>query len=217
MTSKYDTVLFDLDGTLVDSRADLAASVNHALKTAGQPLQSEEQIIPHVGNGLRKLLANVFGPVDDSLLEIGIAAFSEHYSDHCVDKTVLYEDVATALKDLAKNDVKLAVVTNKPWAFAEKILHALDVSPLFSAVIGGDSTPEKKPHPAPILAALKKLECDAKNALILGDGIQDIKAGQAANLKTCAALYGYGFNKETLALRPDFSINRFKEIKEIVL
>ncbi len=210
-----DTVLFDLDGTLVDSRADLVASVNVALAAVGFKEKSSNEIIPHVGNGLRDLLLGVFGPVDEKTLEIGSKAFKAHYEEHCVDKTVLYAGAGDMLADLSRTK-KLGIVTNKPWGFADKILKKLDVANSISVLVGGDSFPEKKPHPRPVLEAVKQLSGQASTTLILGDGVQDIKAGQAAGIKTCAARYGYGFVPETMNLKPDFSITTFNELKEIV-
>lgn len=209
-------VVLDLDGTLVDSRRDLAQAVNHALRSAGQPEQTEEDIIPHVGNGVRVLLSEVFGPVSDEALKAGMAAFVEFYEKHCLDHTVLYHGVKEALNELSRS-ARLSVVTNKPFRFSEKILRGLGIHERFVAVVGGDSLSERKPHPAPVLKALDEMGASPVAALMVGDGVQDIMAGQAAGLRTCIARYGFGFNADTLDLRPDYTINAFSDIKEIVL
>jgi phosphoglycolate phosphatase len=209
-------VVFDLDGTLVDSRADLADAVNHALRSTGQPEQSEADIIPHVGNGMRVLLSEVFGPVPDETLEAGIASFVAYYEKHCLDRTKLYAGVKEALDELSRN-AKLAIVTNKPVRFTDMILSGLGIRDRLSSVVGGDSLAERKPHPAPVLKALDEMGASPLASLMVGDGVQDIMAGQAAGLKTCVARYGYGFNADTLDLRPTFEINAFSDIKEIVL
>lgn len=205
-----------MDGTLIDSRADLTNAVNQALLAAGFPPKPQQEIVPHIGNGLRTLLSNVFGPVEDRLLDIGIRAFSDYYNDHCVDETVLYGGVKEGLEELMKS-VKIGVVTNKPTSFSKRILDKLEVENTVSVLIGGDSTGEKKPHPAPVLKAMKHLAASAGSTLIVGDGHQDITAGKAAGIKTCAAAYGYGFQTGTLKLNPDFTIQSFNEIKEILL
>ena len=209
-------VVFDLDGTLVDSREDLANAVNFALRSTGQPEQTEAEIIPHVGNGMRVLLSEVFGPVPDETLNAGIAAFVDHYEKHCLDHTTLYSGVKESLETLSRS-ARLAVVTNKPVRFTNKILTGLGILDRLSAVVGGDSLPERKPHPAPVLKALDELGASPIAALMVGDGVQDIVAGQAAGLHTCVARYGFGFNSDTLDLRPDYAINAFSDIKEIVL
>lgn len=209
-------VVFDLDGTLVDSRADIAGAVNHALRSNGQPEQSEADIVPHVGNGMRVLISEVFGPVPDETLNAGVRSFVDYYEKHCLDQTRLYPGVDEALRELSRN-ARLAIVTNKPVMFTEQILRGLGIRDRLSAVVGGDSLAERKPHPAPVLKALDELGASPLASLMVGDGIQDIMAGQAAGVQTCVALYGYGFNADTLDLRPTFSINTFSDIKEIVL
>jgi len=212
---RIETLLFDLDGTLVDSRRDLANAVNFALESVDQPRQSEEEIVPHVGNGLRILLSEVMGPVPDEMLEIATRSFSIYYDAHCVDHTVLYENVQAVMTGISI-DRKIGVVTNKPEAFAQKIIRHFGLSDMIGVIVGGDSLPEKKPHPAPVLKAVRDLGGDVQSAMVVGDGAQDIQAGQAAGLLTCIARYGYGFRSESLTLKPDFQINRFIELKEIM-
>jgi phosphoglycolate phosphatase len=214
--TKIRTVLFDLDGTLVDSRVDLASAVHFALKATGQPHQPDENIIPHVGNGLRVLLSEVLGPVEEDVLTTAIAAFEAFYDLHCVKNTVLYENVLDCLKELHENII-LGVVTNKPVRFAEKIIRGLNFNNFISVIVGGDSLPERKPHPAPLLKAVTDVEGSADTTLIVGDGAQDIMAGQAAGVRTCIARYGYGYKPDFLDLKPDYYIDDFREIKEIVL
>lgn len=211
----FEAVLFDLDGTLIDSRVDLANAVNHALATAGLPQQTEAEITVHVGNGLRVLLSEVMGPVAESVLDRGIEAFSAFYEEHCTDFTVLYPGVEEFLRPFAGTK-KFAVVTNKPERFAIKIVKKLGLGELMPVIVGGDTLPEKKPHPAPVLKALADLKCESDVALMVGDGFQDILAAQTAGVRSCAAEYGYGFRIETLDLKPDFKIRRFNELKEIV-
>jgi phosphoglycolate phosphatase len=209
-------VVFDLDGTLIDSRSDISNAVNHALRSAGQPEQPEADIVPHVGNGMRVLLSEVFGPVPDETLEAGIAAFVAYYQKHCLDHTRLYAGVKESLEALSRT-AKLAVVTNKPVRFTEQILEGLGIRGQLAVVVGGDSLSERKPHPAPVLRALDEMGASPLAALMVGDGVQDIMAGQAAGTQTCVARYGYGFNADTLDLQPTFQIDAFSDIKEIVL
>jgi phosphoglycolate phosphatase len=211
-----ETVLFDLDGTLIDSRLDLAQAVNQALSTLGLPVQTESQITPHVGNGLRVLLSDVIGQPTPSMLDRAEAAFSEYYEAHCTDLTVLYDDVQAVLSNLAPQK-KFAVVTNKPERFAVKIVKKLGLADLLPVIVGGDTLPERKPHPAPVLKALADLKADPATAMMVGDGPQDILAGQSAGVATCIVEFGYGFRMESLALNPTFKIRRFSELKEIVL
>ena len=209
-------VLFDLDGTLVDSRADLVSAVNHALELAGRPGQTEAQITPHIGNGMVRLVSGVFGAVPEEVLAAGVAAFAAYYDEHCLDSTRLYDDVKDGLEALAPR-AKLAVVTNKPAAFTERILRGLGIRNHISSVVGGDSLPERKPHPAPLLKALNDLNASPLHALMVGDGMQDLLAGGAAGVRTCLARYGYGTSNDAAALSPTYTIDAFRDIKEIVL
>ncbi|MCB4756903.1 MAG: HAD-IA family hydrolase [Elusimicrobia bacterium] len=209
------TILFDLDGTLIDSRADLAAAVNNALVVTGRAAKRPEEIVPFIGNGLSVLLRDVIGPIDDKTLDVAIKTFSDYYLIHCLDKTVLYEGVAECLLDLSIRH-KLAVVTNKPKGFSEKIVKGLGIGDALSLIMGGDSTTQKKPHPDPLLEALKILGGRAERTLMVGDGSQDIGAGKAAGIRTCVARYGYGFRPETMGLKPDFVIDKFSELRGIV-
>jgi phosphoglycolate phosphatase len=211
-----ETVLFDLDGTLIDSRVDLTSAVNAALESAGLPRKPEGDVVPHVGNGLRVLMAGVFGPVDPAVLEKGIKTFEAYYEAHCVDATTLYENVGSALAELSLS-AKIGIVTNKPHHFAKKIIDQLGIGRSVGVVVGGDSFPEKKPHPRPLQEATRSLGGRIESTLMVGDGTQDIAAGKAAGIKTCAVRYGYGFSDEILKLKPDFVISRFTELKEIVL
>lgn len=216
MERNFNTVLFDLDGTLVDSRTDLSNAVNHALETVGRPRQPEKKIIPYVGNGLKSLISSVLGKSSPETLEVAVKAFEDFYNDHCVDKTVLYEQVFDSLKVLS-NRAKLGIVTNKPFRFAEKIVRQLGIQSFLTVIIGGDSTPEKKPHPTPILEGVKRTGGNCSETILVGDGHQDMLAGRAAGLFTCAARYGYGFTPLILDYGPDFIIDRFEQLKEIVL
>lgn len=212
--SRFEALLFDLDGTLVDSRADLSDAVNHALKAVGKPTQPEAVIVKLVGNGLRRLMSDAVGPSSDAVLDQAVEAFNFYYDRHYADKTTMYEGVADGLLALSKQ-MKIGVVSNKPERFSKLLLKALKVDAFFSVIIGGDTTSETKPHPAPLLKAIKDMNIGG-NVLMIGDGPQDIKAGKAANVKTCAVKYGYGFSEETAKLNPDFLINQFSELKEIV-
>jgi phosphoglycolate phosphatase len=207
-------VLFDLDGTLIDSRADLTDAVNAALDSIGRERQPMDKVVRHVGNGMHALLSAVLGPTPDEVLESAIVSFRTFYAAHCLDHTALYSGVADTLKALSKK-APLAVVTNKPGDFSEKILGGLGVLKMFGAVVGGDALPEKKPHPAPLLKAAQMLGVAPAEALMVGDGPQDISAAAAAGMKACVARYGFGFHGRGTG-KADHAIDRFGQLKEIV-
>lgn len=208
-------ILFDLDGTLIDSRQDLADAVNHALASGGRAEQPVGDIVRHVGNGMRALMTAVMAPASAEEVEEATRNFMAHYGRHCLATTRLYEGVADTLDEVARG-ARLGVVTNKPIALTETILAGLGIRDRFASVIGGDSLPERKPHPAPVTRALSEMGAGAAGALMVGDGHQDVRAGRAAGTKTCAVRYGFGFNDEVPALGPDHIIDTFRELKEIV-
>jgi phosphoglycolate phosphatase len=208
-------VLFDLDGTLIDSRADLVASVNAGLIQAGRPAQSADQIVPHVGNGMAMLIRGVLGPHDAGTFDLAVHGFNAHYERHCVDSTVAYTDVNAGLAFLSSG-AALGGVTNNPEGLARTILTALGLMEFIRVVVGGDTLPQRKPDPAPVRFALEKINVAPAEALMVGDGEQDLDAAQRAGVRTCLVRYGYGFRPETMALRPDFVIDGFSQLKEIV-
>jgi phosphoglycolate phosphatase len=211
----YQTLLLDLDGTLIDSRLDLVSAVNHTLVQLGYPKQEFNEIVPRIGNGLRRLLRESIGLNDDAVLLKAKGIFETYYGDHCMDETVLYDDVAEVLGHFS-NKLKLAVVTNKPRAFAEKILDEFGLKSIFPVVLGGDSLPKAKPDPELLWLAIEKLGGDRVTALMVGDGPQDLQAGKAAGVKTCMVRYGFGFHESLMNLNPDHLIKKFIELKEIV-
>jgi phosphoglycolate phosphatase len=150
-------VLFDLDGTLIDSRRDIAACVNFTLAALGRrsPL-SVESVGQMVGDGVRQLLARAAGPLDEATMKRALEIFLSYYFDHCADTTQLYPNVMETLKALRPRG--LAVVTNKPMAHTEKTLKALGVESLFEVVLGGDSLLMRKPDPGPVTEAITALE-----------------------------------------------------------
>ncbi|MFN0118631.1 MAG: HAD family hydrolase [Elusimicrobiota bacterium] len=212
---KFKAIIFDLDGTLIDSRSDLAAAVNYSLESLGKRKKKEQDIIPNVGNGLEKLLTDVFGKISVSELSKAISFFNEYYAHHCLDKTKLYDGVFEFISE-NKSEIVFSVVTNKPFYFSEKILGHFFPEGDFPVIVGGDSTPYKKPYPEPVLHALRSLNLSNQDVLMIGDGEQDILAAKAAGVKIGLVTYGFGFKKEMLTMNPDFVFTNLAEVKEIL-
>ncbi|MGA2107796.1 MAG: HAD-IA family hydrolase [Syntrophorhabdales bacterium] len=184
-------LIFDLDGTLVDSSGDIAEAINYAFSPYGVSEVSVAETVTLIGEGLTRLIEKVIerkAPgLDPGTL---VARFLEHYSAHVADLTRPYPGVEKVLKALSR--YKKAIVSNKTEALSMKVLEALDLLKYFDCVLGGDTLTEKKPSPAPILDVLSRLDMRPEEALIIGDSIYDIEAGRAAGVKTVAALCGYG-------------------------
>jgi phosphoglycolate phosphatase len=207
-------VLFDLDGTLIDSRRDIAASVNHTLSVLGRAPLSVERVERMVGDGVRQLLTRAYGPMDEPTLQRALEIFLPYYQDHCVDSTSLYPGVMETLHSLKGKG--LAIVTNKPLAHTEKTLKALGLDSHFPVVLGGDSLPRRKPDPDPLWEALRRLDVPAANALMVGDSPMDIQAARSAGVRVAAVSYGFRTGEELKACSPDFLIGAFTELREVL-
>ena len=194
-------VLLDLDGTLIDSRADLATGVNLTRQDLGLPPLPPALIAGYVGDGVRRLLTRAL-PECPECLEEALELNHRHYCDHLLDATRLYPGTLEALTRLAQAGWALAVVTNKPRPFTDLILAGLGVAPLLAAVVGGGDSPALKPDPAPLHQALEACGARPEHSWMVGDHCTDLEAGRRAGLQRCYCAYGFGDPKgETWELR----------------
>jgi phosphoglycolate phosphatase len=177
--------ILDLDGTLVDSVDDLAASVNHALASLGLPPRTRAEVRGYVGEGARLLLERAIAPRQD-LLEPALAAWWAHYGEHCLDHTRLYDGIAPALAGAGRS---LAVLTNKPGALARKILAGLGVLGRFLAVVGGDEAP-RKPDPQGARALMARAGATPDETVLVGDSRVDLATARAAGIGLVAVSWG---------------------------
>ncbi|MCR9218806.1 MAG: phosphoglycolate phosphatase [Alphaproteobacteria bacterium] len=212
---RLSALLFDLDGTLIDSAPDLAAALNRVLADRGRPRLSEATVRTLVGGGARRLVTRGFaatgGPPDD--LERAVDAFLESYMGEIALRTRPYEGVVETLAALSGAGRSLAVVTNKPTRAARLVLEALDLARWFAPehVIGGDDFPAKKPDPAPVRGALRRLGAPPEGAVMIGDSAADVGAARAAGLRSIAVGYGYAGGPAE-ALGADRLIARFDDL-----
>ena len=178
--------IFDLDGTLVDSREDLFRAVEHALVSLGLPPRTLEEVTGFVGEGAARLVARSVAP-NDHLLEPALAAWRAHYAAHLLDHTLLYPGVASALVSAR---CALAVHTNKPGDMARRILEGLGVLERFAAVVGGDDGP-RKPDPAGTLALMTRLDAAPEGTVFIGDSRVDCETAAAAGIRFVAVTWGF--------------------------
>ncbi|WP_457639864.1 HAD family hydrolase [Persephonella sp.] len=204
--------LFDLDGTLIDSSKDIAEAVNYALEKLGIHPKPENEIIKHVGYGGRKLMEGVLGTADEELLEESVKLFREYYFSNPVKYTQLYPYVVELLQKLKEEGKKTAVVTNKYEDISRQIIEKLGIDRLIDAVVGGDTTQQKKPHPQPVVYAVKLLGGTPEKAVMVGDSETDIKSGKSAGTKTVLVTYGFGKTDLALQENPDLIIGSLKEL-----
>lgn len=210
MNAAPELLVFDLDGTLVDSKLDLANSVNRALEEFAVPALPHETVYSSVGNGAMNLIRRALGPRREEMLPAVLAFFLDHYRRHLLDTTVPYPGVEEAL-DRWHGRYRMAVLTNKPLDMTRTILEKLSLSRHFPEVRGGDSFPSKKPHPEGLLALVGAFGTVPSRTLMVGDSVNDVLAGRAAGTATCGVTYGLG--ADGFALHPpDFTVDRFPDL-----
>lgn len=205
--------LFDLDGTLADTLGDIAASTNHVRAHAGLPPLSRDGVRACIGKGAATLLRRALPELrlrdDDARWDDLLRTYVAHHDVQCTATATLYPGVRAELERLAQKGHPMAVVTNKPERFAVVVVRHLGLAPFLPVVIGGDTLPVKKPDPAPLREALRRLGVEGNGGSMVGDGETDLRAGRAMGLRTVACLYGYGDRESLLGLEPDAVWTRF--------
>ncbi|MEE2887090.1 MAG: HAD-IA family hydrolase [Planctomycetota bacterium] len=186
-----ETLLFDLDGTLVDSLPDIAASTNYLRRHFDLPLIEPARVGTMVGDGLAALLQRALAECSEANLEEAEVIYRTHHEKQCTRLVVAFPGVRKYLAHWHSEGHQLGVVTNKPVGFSQRILKHLDLARFLPVVIGGDSTLARKPDPEPVLEALAQLGASTENAMMVGDSPADILAGRAAGIRTAAVLFGY--------------------------
>ena len=189
-------VLFDLDGTLVDSLEDLTDAVNHIRMAFSHPPLGADDVRLKIGKGARNLVQQVLPDVTGADIDRALNLFLEFNRQHIADKSRLYPDIAELLLDVAARNIKLAVISNKNEDLSSLILQTLGINNLFETVCGGDTYPERKPSPLPLLKVAEKLGVAPHECVMVGDSINDIEAGKRANIVSIACTWGYGSTEE---------------------
>ena len=211
MKRRVQLVLFDLDGTLADTGADLADSVNFTRARFDLPPLAAERIHAEVGLGVEHLLRHTLPIKNATHFHQVMGVFTAYYEAHLLDKTVLYPGVREVLEYF--RDKRRVVATNKIQRFAEAVVRGLGMGDSFDLILGGDSATEKKPHPALITMALERFQTAASSALMVGDGDTDIEAGKRAGVMTCAVSYGLGDKARLSAAKPDLIIGQLTDLQ----
>jgi phosphoglycolate phosphatase len=190
--SRYQAVLFDLDGTLLDSAPDLVGSLNWVRRSEGMEPLPVAEMSPFASKGALGLLRAGMPEVGPGQLESWRLLFLEHYSAHSYCNSRLYEGISELLGYLVESAIPWGVVTNKIESLTFPIIEAAELGDSIGCVVCGDTLTESKPHPAPVLHACNELGADPAQSLFVGDDIRDIQAGRAAGTHTAAVFYGYG-------------------------
>jgi len=207
-------LIFDLDGTLVDSKKDLTASVNHVRHQFDLPVLTEEEIAGFIGNGAPTLICRALGPkANEPNIQAGLQMFLSYYRAHMLDRTTLYPGVRETLDRLSH--CKLAVLTNKPVHFSCSMLDGLGIYGHFAAVYGGNSFDHKKPDPVGVFQILSDTKGNRERTWMIGDSAVDVLTGRNAGIKTCGVTYGYA--TDTFKdYPPDFLIDNFSDLEALV-
>ncbi len=208
-------LLFDLDGTLVDSGDDLAAAVNHTLRKDRLPDLRREQVLQMLGDGAPVLVERAYAHHGAATPTDALTRFRAHYRAHCLDATRPYPGIMELLRRLAPERA-IAVATNKPTAFARHIVTGLGLDPVVETVVGPESADSPKPSPGMLLAALEALGHEPGDAVMIGDSPSDVEAGRRAGTATIAVLWGYRGRDLLAASRPDRIAATVEELAESI-
>jgi phosphoglycolate phosphatase len=208
----YDLVMFDLDGTLIETSPEICDAVNDTLAEIGRPLVTQQQVDDWIGHGTKELLIQALAHLDgvsaDSVrtsdtLPGYLKVFDGHYQRRCGTRSHLYPHVREALHALRLRGIKLAVVTNKEGRYTQAVLDSHQMSPLFDRVISGDTLSMKKPNPAAIDDCLQRFGVARNRALFVGDSSIDIATARNGEVAVWAMPYGYNMGQAIEAANPD--------------
>ncbi|MFU8838207.1 MAG: phosphoglycolate phosphatase, partial [Thiohalomonadaceae bacterium] len=216
-----EMVLIDVDGTLVDSVPDLHYCVDAMMKALAMPLRGEARVRTWVGNGVERLVRRALtdsldGEPDDQLFARAYPIFMDLYAENTSKRSTLYPGVLEGLDYLQQQGYKLGCVTNKAAQFTIPLLKDLGVHDRFGIIVSGDSLPEKKPHPLPLLHAAEFFGVAPEKALMLGDSVSDVKAARAAGFQIICMSYGYNHGNDIRDAKPDAVIDSMAELCNLI-
>lgn len=214
-------ILIDLDGTLIDSVPDLAYSVNAMLERLGRPTRSEAEVRTWVGNGVERLVGRALigaldGEPSPTDLAQALPVFKAIYAENTSARSQLYPEVREGLDFLQGAGYPLGCVTNKAAQFTRPLLRDMGLLDYFGIVVSGDTLPEKKPHPAPLLHAAAHFGVAPADALMIGDSVSDVKAARAAGFRIICTSYGYNHGQDIREANPDAVVDSLGELRDLV-
>ncbi|OUY08977.1 phosphoglycolate phosphatase [Acinetobacter populi] len=214
--SQRQLILFDLDGTLVDSARDLYRAMNLTLKDLGRPTVTEQQVRVWVGKGAAQLCGCVIQYQDQKLdpaqQQILLQHFLPVYQHNLCVETTIYEGVLDFLEYCKTQNKTLVCVTNKPYQAAVELLRQLNLLERFALVLGGDSLTHRKPHPEPLLHAMQYFGQSAAQTLMIGDSRNDVEAARAAGIDCIVLSYGYNHGEDIQLCQPQWVIDSLQQL-----
>ncbi|HEX5431462.1 MAG TPA: HAD-IA family hydrolase [Bryobacteraceae bacterium] len=211
-----DLLIFDLDGTLIDSSRDLADSVNAMRAWMGFPAISNELVYSYVGNGVPALVERALPGSNEQDRAKALGYFLDYYREHMLDSTTLYPNVREALNCLYGARVPMAVLTNKPVRFSVRLIEGLGLTAHFFRIYGGNSFEEKKPHPVGIQTLLGESHASPERTIMVGDSAVDVRTARNAGVQACGV--SWGLQPETFAAAPpDFIVGDMRLLARRIL
>ena len=213
MSYPVNLIIFDLDGTLIDSLPDLADATNYMLATLGKPSVGLNAVRGLVGQGARRLVERALPDASEEEIERGLALFLDYNHRHIADRTVLYPGVPETLDALKVRGMRMAIISNKNVALCREVVLVLGIDHYFEEILGADSLPFRKPSPKPVLRLLADFGVPAGRAALVGDSINDIAAAKGAGVTTVGCVWGYGEPAELADA--DYLVESFGELLDI--
>ena len=210
---KIDLMIFDFDGTLVSTGADLIQSINYMLNTLKLKEKTGQEILSFVGDGVGKLIEKALGPDNIKYREKAMTIFTDYYGEHLLDNTTLCPHVEDVLTNY-ENKTKI-ILTNKRYIYTLAIAQGLNIARCFAEIIGADSTPFLKPDSRVIDYILNKYKAAKEDTLIIGDGMNDIVVAKNSGILSCACLNGLGNRQALLDARADYYCEDLLEINSL--
>ena len=209
-----DLLIFDLDGTLIESKWDIAYSVNYTLAALGLPERPLEEIFGFVGDGVKRLLRLAVGEGNQARFEEALKVFRGYYLEHCLDRTTFYPGIEPMLEHFSAKTK--AIATNKSIEYTRVILNGLGPQH-FTYMVGGDNGFGLKPEPGMLLHIIEQLGASKDRTVLVGDSTNDINGGHNAGIRVCAVGYGMGNREKMAACQPDWFIERPEQLTELFL
>jgi phosphoglycolate phosphatase len=205
-------IIFDLDGTLVDTSRDITNALNYALKPYGLKDLTVDDTIKMVGEGITRLIEKILGNGKSQMEDEVIKRFLEYYSEHLVDYSSIYPYVRETLEKL--DGFKKAVISNKREYLSTNLLEKLDLLKYFNLIVGSDTVAERKPSPVPVIYVFTRLGVTPYESIIVGDSNYDIEAGRKAGVKTVAVTYGY--RERQYLMNADYMIDSMVDLLSLL-
>ena len=216
MKARFTLALFDLDGTLCDTKADIVGATNHMRESFGLAPLTADEVERLIGHGTRALVEGALGAELRALHDEGNRRLLAHYAEHCLDRTRPYPGLVELIDRLSPLGVRFAVVTNKLHRFSAKILQGTGLAERLTAIVGGDTFAKHKPDPRGVGHVIASVGCGPEEALMIGDSPIDVATARAAGIAVCGVLWGFDVEKLRVS-SPDFLVRDAAELERVIV